>query len=1022
MKKKEAALNELKRLFGERYNDDRLERKIYSRDIASLPSLMKPLMKKVLADAIVQPIDEEEIVNLFNWSRKWKIPLVPRGKATSGYGGVNPIKGGITVDFYRMKKIIEFDPENGTVKVQPGIVWKDLDEWLMKKGYTLRLYPTSYPSSTVGGWFAQGGAGIGSFEYGYFNQNVVSVRVVLPDGSIKEASGRDINLFYQTCGTTGIVTSITLKVKRYKQIVPKAVVFEDISDLQNFLNEAVQLNSIWSIHFINPFMVKMKNRSPLNHHKKETRVELPEGYIVIMAFEEDKAKDWDAKIKPLVERYKGHILTDGIAVHEWENRFKLMVIKRLGPSLIPTEFILPLQNLARCFKELDKNINQPIVKEAVVIKKGVNDRAEVVVLGFIPADERKFSYNILFGQSLSILKRAMSYGARPYASGLYFSRFAKSIMGKENFMMAHKFKREIDPDGLLNPGKAIESTKIGSFVSMGMKLTPIISLLSNRFHVVLNDRESFENDKGIPIDVAYYAYACAGCGYCVEGCTQFYGRGWESHSPRGKWFFLKELLEGREKWDNEMVHKFISCTTCERCDLACSENLPIEESWMSLRGELINIENRMTFPPFEIMAQTLNGQGNIWAGYRKDRDRWFPRDLKDKYMNKEKAEYVYFAGCTASYVEKDIAIGTVRLLDEAGVDFTYLGKKENCCATPMLVAGKWDLFAETMKKNIAAVKEKGAKYVITSCPACDMMWRKVYPQWAKKLNLDYDIEAKHYSEVVSEKIKKGEFNFPENGNKPTKVTWHDSCHIGRASGVYEPPRDLLKAIPGVDFVEMKHNRENALCCGSVLTLLKEPDKAADIGERKLNEALEAGAEKIIALCPCCEFQMRVTRDKKKKEIEIVDLARFSVKALGYDIEHKPDDEVRKQWAVFEAMIYLMTPEGFATLMSEMFDELIDAMPFGMGKMMRFMGRFPFMLDLMSKAFPVLFPIFLPKMMPKVLPTVLNKIEKRIPMPDYMKEQMPDLMPKVMDNLMLHMIDDLVPLVSKPLVEHLKSAK
>ena len=105
-------------------------------------------------------------------------------------------------------------------------------------------------------------------------------------------------------------------------------------------------------------------------------------------------------------------------------------------------------------------------------------------------------------------------------------------------------------------------------------------------------------------------------------------------------------------------------------------------------------------------------------------------------------------------------MASVRLLDAAGVDFTYLGEKENCCGTPMLVAGKWDVFAETMKKNIEAVKDAGADTVITSCPACDMMWRHVYPEWAKKLGIEFDIKAKHYSEVIAEKIKAGEFTFP----------------------------------------------------------------------------------------------------------------------------------------------------------------------------------------------------------------------------------------------------------------------
>jgi len=87
----------------------------------------------------------------------------------------------------------------------------------------------------------------------------------------------------------------------------------------------------------------------------------------------------------------------------------------------------------------------------------------------------------------------------------------------------------------------------------------------------------------------------------------------------------------------------------------------------------------------------------------------------------------------------------------------------------MLVAGKWDLFVETMKKNIQAVKNIGADTVISSCPACDMIWRHSYPQWTEKLGIEYGITAKHYSEVVSEKIKAGEFKFPKNGRNAETV-------------------------------------------------------------------------------------------------------------------------------------------------------------------------------------------------------------------------------------------------------------
>ena len=194
--------------------------------------------------------------------------------------------------------------------------------------------------------------------------------------------------------------------------------------------------------------------------------------------------------------------------------------------------------------------------------------------------------------------------------------------------------------------------------------------------------------------------------------------------------------------------------------------------------------------------------------------------------------------------------------------------------------------------------------------------------------------------------------------------------------------------------------------------------AAEIGKIRMDEAVEAGAEKILALCPCCEFQFRVTADKKKLPVETVDLARYASSALGYDFPD-PNPEVQKQWAVFEAMIELMTPQGFADIMGTMWPEMVDAMPFGMGKMMRIMGKIPGALQMMKPMFPVLFPRLLPMMMPKVMLTMVKRVAERIPMPDYMVEQMPDLMPKVMDNLMPHMIGDVVPLVTQPMIDYLR---
>lgn len=1024
LSKKERAW--LQDTFKDRVNFNPVERRMYSHDIAAVPGLFKPLVGNTIPAAVVQPENEEQLSELMRWASEEKINLIPRGKASSGYGGIIPTRNGIVVDFYFMKDVLSVDPERQEVTVQPGITWEQLDRELKSSGLEVRLYPTSYPSSSVGGWLAQGGAGIGSYQYGWFPENVISARAVVPGGEVKEFRGRDLDLISEAEGTTGFISEVTLRVRKKEDIGVAAIACPDAHTVsrifQDFIDEDLP---IWSVVFINPRMAEMKNRAPLmmhHGHPVEKRVILPAAYISTIAFKE---KDRDLVMKKLsgiVKKCEGEILDQKIAEHEWEHRFKFMVVKRLGPSLVPAEVVVPLDKLGEVMEEIENKINQPVVKEGVIIRKSRNGKPEAVILGFIPCDQRKFSYNFVFGLVLTILKIAGKYGGRPYSTGLYFTREIDNIMGRSRSLRLKKFKKDMDPKNLLNPDKVMKSNPVSRALGVAKVFEPLVRPFGNTVVTRVGERMD-KPVRGIPPDVAWYAYGCSQCGYCLDECDQFYGRGWESQTPRGKWYWLREYMEGRVKWDQFMVDTFLVCTTCEYCNLRCSAALPIEPAWMKLRGKLIHEDDRMTFPPFEMMAAALNAEGNIWAGYRKDRTKWFPDEMKAKHGPGVKADNVYFAGCTASYVEHDIAQASTTLLDAAGVDFSIVGNKENCCGTPMLVAGMWDVFEDIMRKNIAAVKETGANTVITSCPACDMMWRHTYKEWADKLGIDYKIQAKHYSELISEKIKGGEFEFTHPLHK--KVTWHDSCHIGRVSGVYDEPRRVIQAIPGVKFEEMEHNRQEGHCCGSVLTLIKEPEVAAGIGEIRMKEAGDIQADSLLALCPCCEVQFRVTRDKKKMDLEIHDLAAFACKALGKEFKD-PSPEVARQWGVFDQFISLMTPQGFAGLMSTMWPEMLDAMPMGMGKMMRGIGKMGIAGDavfaMMKPVFPLLFPRLLPKMMPKVMPVMLEQVNKRIDMPDYMAEQMPDLMPKVMDNLMPKMLPDVVPLAVPGLIDHLRKRK
>ncbi len=1017
----------LRERFDSRVNTDRLERQIYSHDVGVMPPLVKPLIGKSLADGIVQPRNEDEIVELVRWAVQNRVPLVPRGKATSGYGGVLPVQGGLIVDFWRMRRILAVDEANLTATVEAGVVWRNLEQELTERGLALRLYPSSAPSSTVGGWLAQGGFGYGSFEYGAFPENAVAARVVLPSGEVRDFAGDDLQLVADAEGITGIITQITLRIRPLEEEVVVGARFSQVSQLAAALQAIVGAGlPLWSVSFINPTMARLKNQLPpkMEHGHPVAadahRDAIPEEYVAVFVFPASREEDVREPLADIVAQHGGTLLAPGLAAHEWDERFSIMHVKRLGPSLIPTEVVLPLDHLAEALADIEGGIQQPLVIEGMVAAPSADSGSpQVILLGFIPHDERSPLFNIAFGLSLSTIEKAKRYGGRAYASGLYFAHEAQHILGSDRVQRLRDFKRETDPHRVMNPGKILDRNLVGGFMSVAGRFEPLVRVVANLARVPVGERSAGAGRRGIPDDVAWYAYTCAQCGYCVDGCDQFYGRGWESQSPRGKWFFLKEHLAGRNgRLTQDRVDTFLACTTCEICNVECPLELPIEPSWLKMRGQLVHDQDRMTFPPFEIMRASLRKEHNIWGAYRKDRANWAAAGIDSL---PEQAEICYFPGCTASYVEQDIAQSTACLMYKAGVEFTYLGEDEACCGIPMLMAGLWDTWEEILRHNIAAMKKRGVKTVVTSCPACWLVWKQYYPEWAAKLGIEYDFEAKHYSEVLSEQVQSGDLVFDQPVDM--RVTWHDSCHMGRAGGIYEPPRELLRAIPGLEFVEMAHNREQGHCCGSVMSLVADPPAAKRIGDVRLQEADDIEAEAVVTSCPCCEVQLRVTAQKTGRDLPIIDLGHIACQASG--VPHPdPTPYALEMWATFEAMINLMQPEEMADLMVELFPQMVDAMPLGMGGMMRAIGRMgPLggaVLRGMKPLFPVLFPALMPGMMPKVMPDMLAAVERRVPMPPHLKEQMPDLMPMAMDNLMPKMLPSIVPLISDPLIQYLRT--
>ncbi|MGJ7922346.1 FAD-binding and (Fe-S)-binding domain-containing protein [Neobacillus sp. LXY-4] len=1006
-------------IFQDNVRTDRVERKMYSFDVGALPGLVKPFLPVGIPGGVVRPKNGQQIGKLVKLANEENVKLVPRGMSTSGFGGVLPEEGAIVVDLSSMNKVLSMDKHNLTVTVEAGIIWEQLQRQLKKEGLDLILYPSSLPSSTVGGLLAQGGTGFGGYEYGVFKENVLEAKVILPDGEMKAFSGTELQLYIADMeGITGIITEITMKVRKLEAEIHRLISFPDNQSIEAALSAIYEAKlPIWSLTFLNPESMKLKKKLPHRHghayeeKKRRPEPELPETFVLLVAYPESRHEAIDAGLKKIIVQHYGLELSKEAAEHEWEERFRPMRFKRIGPSIIPTEVVVPLKSLASVLSEIDSKIKHSFVLEGMAAKGN-----KVILLGFIPHDERTFAFNMAFALSLSVIEIAKKHGGSAYATGLYFRREAKSVFGQERYEKIKSYKAEIDPKGLFNPNKVLGSGIIDTVMGTASTLEPLIRPFANAATAPFGEAVREGKKKGIPGDVAYYATACSRCGYCVSTCEQFAGRGWESQSPRGKYHYLREVIAGREKFNPDTVSNFLLCTTCEVCNTRCQLDIPVEHNWMDLRGTLIHEEKRMTFPPFEMMAASLRGERNIWAGKKEKRADWVPEDIKAKL--KDKGEVLYFAGCTASFVNTDVAEATVRLLDQAGVDFTYMGGDEACCGIPMKVSGKWDVFEEIFEHNVSEAKKRGAKTIVTSCPACGLVWKELYAELAAKKGIEYDFEVKHYSEVAAEALKEGKLTFDHEVNK--RITFHDSCHAGRAQGIYEPPRDLLKAVPGVDYVEMEHNREEGYCCGSVLTLIGETPVAPKLGGMRLQEAVDVKADTVVALCPCCQVQLRDSNQKNKLGLEVTDLARFVMEGLGYKIKDQSDYSI-EMWGYFEKFIVLMKPEVLADIMASLFKPMMENMPAGMVPMMKAMKHTPGGLNMMSKMMPTLMPKLVPDIMPLVMPDMLAEVSRRVgPLPDDMEELMPDLLPKTMDALMPNMLPLIIPHITPRMIEYIKA--
>ncbi|HYG02578.1 MAG TPA: (Fe-S)-binding protein [Chryseosolibacter sp.] len=246
----------------------------------------------------------------------------------------------------------------------------------------------------------------------------------------------------------------------------------------------------------------------------------------------------------------------------------------------------------------------------------------------------------------------------------------------------------------------------------------------------------------------------------------------------------------------------------------------------------------------------------------------------------ETPEVLFWVGCLGSFDDRNkrVTKAFVKILNAVGVKFAVLGTEEGCTGDPARRAGNEFLFQMQAMNNIQVMNGYGVKKIVTACPHCFNTIKNEYPE------LGGNYEVIHHSTFLQQLINEGRVKMQEGGSfKGKKITYHDSCYLGRANGIYEAPREVLEALDA-DLVEMKRCRTTGLCCGAGGgQMFKEPEPGhKDINIERTEEALATGATTIAVACPFCLTMMNdgVKNKEKEAEVKVKDLAELIAEAQG----------------------------------------------------------------------------------------------------------------------------------------------
>lgn len=389
-------------------------------------------------------------------------------------------------------------------------------------------------------------------------------------------------------------------------------------------------------------------------------------------------------------------------------------------------------------------------------------------------------------------------------------------------------------------------------------------------------------------DLAFEIEVCSFCPLmCKNMCCFHQNAKTEESAPHIKNLSLERVLKEKESSEKEKYLKeaadvIYQCALCGQCGAWCEESRDIPNNMMAGRADVVE----HGFAPkkvIEIDKKTAE-EHNPYGQPHKKRLSKLDESTQKALTRKKDSKIGLWVGCTTAHYQPEIVEAFAKILNSAGVDFQILGEEEWCCGLPQYKLGLREKAKELAKHNVQALEEKGFELLIVDCPDCYRAFKEFYPAWG------YPLKAKvlHSTEYIRDLINKGRIQLKKEISKT--VTYHDPCELARhstptvrtnykTSDITDAPREILSKIPGINFKEMRWNKDKTYCSGGDIGVREMyPEVSFKMGEKVLSEALKTGANILAVASPLCKRQFSWVAERKEA-IEIYSIIELIAKSI-----------------------------------------------------------------------------------------------------------------------------------------------